>query len=240
MPKNFKELAGASIGSLGRAGVLGKDPKLAGRIIVGVLLLANLVVFSIAMGWWGGSPEDLEQELTSLRQQVVQRKNALLKAKQVAAKVDLGRAEGDKFLSGYFLARRSAYSTVVSDLVAMAKTAQVTPREIAYVTDPIDGSDTLSMMSITANYEGTYADVMRFIAQVDRSQRLLIIETLNAAPQQGGNRLNVAMKINTFVREDGGALPPVPGMPAESADAPATAGPRAAAASTAPADRSGQ
>ena len=40
------------------------------------------------------------------------------------------------------------------------------------------------MMSITANYEGTYANLMRFVHELDRSPRLLIIEALNAAPQQ--------------------------------------------------------
>lgn len=224
MPRNFSERITGGL----RAGVSGvKDPKLTGRLIVGGLLAANLAVFTIAMGWWGGSPEDLEQQLTTLRQQLLTRRTALQRAKQVAAKVDIGRAEGDKFLSKYFLARRTAYSTVVGDLVAMAQHAQVVPREIAYTTDPIDGSDTLSMMSITANYDGTFADILRFIAELDRSPRLLIIETLNAAPVQGGNRLSVAMKIDTFVREDGGALPPVPGMPAEPDPPGAPRGPRA-------------
>ena len=59
------------------------------------------------------------------------------------------------------------------------------------------------MMSISANYEGTYANLMRFVHELDRSPRLLIIEALNAAPQQSGGTLNISMKIDTFVREDG-------------------------------------
>jgi len=216
MPKNFSERISSGLRSGVGSAALARDPKLLGRIIVGGLLLANLVVFSIAMGWWGGSPEELEQQQTTLRQQILARRTALQRSKLVATKVDLGRGEGDKFLSKYFLARRTAYSTVVNDLVTMAQHAQIVPREIAYTTDLIDGSDTLSMMSITANYDGTFADIMRFIAEIDRSPRMLIIETFNAAPVQGGNRLSVAMKIDTFVREDGGALPPMPGLPTET------------------------
>ena len=59
------------------------------------------------------------------------------------------------------------------------------------------------MMSISANYEGTYANLMRFVHEIDRSPRLLIIEALNAAPQQSGGTLNISMKIDTFVRDDG-------------------------------------
>ncbi len=61
------------------------------------------------------------------------------------------------------------------------------------------------MMSISANYEGTYANLMRFVHELDRSPRLLIIEGLNAAPEQSGGNLNISMKIDTFVREDGAA-----------------------------------
>jgi type IV pilus assembly protein PilO len=67
------------------------------------------------------------------------------------------------------------------------------------------------MMTITANYEGTYRDLMNFVHQLDRSPRMLIIESLNAAPQAGGNLLAVSMKIDTFVREE---PPPAPGAEA--------------------------
>ncbi len=62
------------------------------------------------------------------------------------------------------------------------------------------------MMSITATYEGTYADLMRFVHEIDPSPRLLIIESLNAAPKQGpGKLITVSMKLDTFVRDDGAA-----------------------------------
>ena len=71
---------------------------------------------------------------------------------------------------------------------------------------PVDGSDTLSMMSITANYEGNYADLMHFVHELDRSSRLMIIESLNAAPQTDkSGMLAVAMKVDTFVRDDSAA-----------------------------------
>ena len=66
-------------------------------------------------------------------------------------------------------------------------------------------------MTITANYEGTYANLMRFVHAIDRSPRMLIIEGLNAAPQQGNQNLAISMKIDAFVREDGSA----PEAPAE-------------------------
>jgi hypothetical protein len=69
---------------------------------------------------------------------------------------------------------------------------------------PIDGSDTLSMMSITAAYEGEYGDLLHFVHEIDKSPSLMIIESLSAAPQTGSKLLSIALKLDTFVREDAG------------------------------------
>ena len=110
------------------------------------------------------------------------------------------------FLDQYFLARRTAYSTLLSELVAAADEAKIKPKEHAYSTEPIEGSDSLSMMSISANYEGTYSNLMRFVHELDRSPQFLIIDSLNATPQQGANSstVTVTMKIDAFVREEPG------------------------------------
>ncbi len=117
------------------------------------------------------------------------------------------KADGDSFLNEYFLARRTAYAAVVSELSESARDAKIKEREITFSPEPIEGSDDLSMMTITANYEGTYRDLVGFIRQIDQSERLLIIESLTAAPQAGSNVLAVSMKIDAFIREEGGLAP---------------------------------
>src|SRR5580700_2496352 len=175
------------------------------RIALGVLLVATVGAAWIVMYPPGGSADDLQRQLAALESQTAAKRTLLASTRQHVAAVEQGRAEGDKFLSEYFLARRTAYSTLLTELVAAADEAKIKPKEHAYATEPIEGSDSLSMMSISANYEGTYANLMRFVHQLDRSPRLLIIEALNAAPEQSGGTLNISMKIDTFVREDGSA-----------------------------------
>jgi hypothetical protein len=172
--------------------------------------LVMLAVATAAAGWIavnppGGSAEDLKRQLGVLETQVAAKRTLLASTRQHVAAVEQGRTEGDKFLNEYFLARRTAYSTLLSELVDAADRAKIKPKEHAYATEPIEGSDSLSMMSISANYEGTYANLMRFVHEIDRSRRLLIIEALNAAPEQSGGTLNISMKIDTFVRDDGSA-----------------------------------
>jgi len=173
------------------------------RIALLVFAVADIGAAWIVFYPPGGSASELEQQLAALQAQTAAKRALLTSTRQHVAAVDQGRSEGDQFLNGYFLARRTAYSTLLSELVAAADQAKIKPKEHAYATEPIEGSDTLSMMSISANYEGTYANLMRFVHELDRSPRLLIIEGLNAAPQATGGTLNISMKIDTFVREDG-------------------------------------
>jgi hypothetical protein len=171
------------------------------RIGLGVLVGLNLIAAALVLFPPGGSAEDLGRQLVSLQAQMQSRSALLERTKEHAAAVEKGRAEGDQFLGNYFLERRTAYSTLLSELVEAANQSKIKPREHAYATEPIEGSDSLSMMTITANYEGTYSDLMHFVHEIDRSPRLLIVEALNAAPQQGTNILVVNMKLETFVRE---------------------------------------
>ncbi len=193
MPRNF-ELP-SSWGAL-------RDPKVAVRALLGVLLFTNLLAVYFVFFPLGGSPEELDRQLASLRSQIRERRIALDRAKLIATKVEKGRAQGDQFMGEYFLNSGNAYSTIVSELVDAAKRAQIKAKEHSYQTEPIEGSDDLTMMSIVGNYEGTYADLLHFINEIDRSKRLIIIETLTAQPQQGtGGVLNIALRFDAFVKE---------------------------------------
>jgi len=173
------------------------------RALMGLLVAANLVAAALIVFPPGGSADELERQLASLQAQATAQRAQLVRTRQHVAAVEKGREEGDEFLGDYFLARRTAYSTLLSELLSAADQSKIKPKEHAYSTQPIEGSDSLSMMTITANYEGSYANLMHFIHEIDSSPRLLIIEGLNAAPQQGSGILNISMKIDTFVREDG-------------------------------------
>ena len=176
------------------------------RMALGLLLVATLVAAGFLLYPPGGSADDVERRLVELQSQVKSRRALLATTKQHVAAVDKGRSEGEQFLNNYFLSRRTAYSTLLSELVEAAGRARIKSKENAYATEPIEGSDALSMMTISANYEGTYANLMRFVHEIDTSPRMLIIEGLTAAPQQSTGMLNISMKIDAFVREDGSAV----------------------------------
>ncbi len=179
-----------------------RDPKVFVRSVVGTLLAANLVAAGLILFPPGGSAETLAKQMAALQVELAAKRAAIEQTRQHAAQVEEGRAEGDKFLTDYFLPLRTSDNTLDSELQRAATASKIKSKGTSFAHEPIEGSDTLQMVSVTATYEGTYANVVNFVHSIDQSQRLLIIDSLSAVPQQGSNTLSVSMKIDAFVRGD--------------------------------------
>lgn len=185
---------------------INRSPRTAVRLGLGLLVAANLVAAILVFHPFGGSAGDLERQILQLQQQVQQKKAEVERTRSIVNKVEKGREEGDQFMRSYFLGSRTVNSDIYSELKDSAGKAGLQVREHTFAYDPIDGSDDLSMLTITGNYEGTYQQLIKFVNLVDRSPRLLIIETLQAQPQQQSKTLTISMKLNAFVRASGGGL----------------------------------
>src|SRR6516225_6454661 len=86
------------------------------RIVLGALLALNLIAAGLVMFPPGGSAETLQREMAALQSQVAQGKARLERSREHVAAVEKGREEGDQFLASYFLERRTAYSTLLSEI----------------------------------------------------------------------------------------------------------------------------
>ena len=181
------------------------NPRAVIRLGLGVLAVANLVALYFVIRPIGGSAQELATQALDMHSAIRQQQGVLDRTRVLASKIESGRGQGDKFMVSYFLPRRSANSTILAELNDLAGQAKITSRDSAIDLEAVDGSETLDMMQITANFEGLYPDLIHFINLLDKSDRLLIIESLNATPQQTGGRLNVMLKLDTFVQEDGSA-----------------------------------
>ena len=192
MPKNFK----AAI----------QDPRVVMRVIIGALLAGNLVAAVVAFHPFGGSADDLRREQRDLRTSLTLKQKTLADTKALVNKAERARKEGDEFLAKYFTDRRTTYSTILDELDHTAQSAGIRPRDKNVELNLIEGSDNLEMMSITAGYEGPYASLVKFVNLLDKSPRFLIIENMQASPQQGGQILTVTLRLDTFVKEPGATL----------------------------------
>jgi len=209
-----------------------KDPRFLLRAGVALLLAANVVAAAFAFEPWGASVEDLERQAAALRQQIRQQRTTLDRTKAILKKVEVARGESDQFVDKYLLGKSSLASSLAKELEQSARKSGIRQKDTTFSFEPIEGSDTLTKAVVTGTYEGTYADLILFLNQLDRSDRLLIVEGLSAAPQQGGLTLGVTLKLNSIVRE-GGPLPveePPSAQVVEAVPPPQPAPPRAAPA----------
>jgi Tfp pilus assembly protein PilO len=183
-----------------------RDPRVVMRVVIGVLLAANLVAAVMAFKPFGGSAEDLRRERSDLARQLAQLQARLAATHKLVDKVELARRAGDDFLSKYFSDRRTAYSTISEELSRAEQAAGIKLRNDSLELNPIEGSDTLQMMSLTAGYEGDYASLEKFVNVLDKSPRFIIIDSMQAAPQQNSQALTISLRLLSFVKEE-----PVPG-----------------------------
>ncbi len=195
-----------------------REPRLLVRLVLGVLLAANLAAALLLFRPWAESPEEMEARLGRLRAEIQRKEQNVARLETLVEKSRKAREQGDAFLAAYFLDRRTASSTIISELRDTAAKAGIEQQEQTFSFEPIEGSDNLYMMTISGNYEGRYEDLVEFLNLLDRSPRFLILDTLTAAPERAAGALNLNFKMHAFVME---GKPPAP----EAAGAAEEAGP---------------
>lgn len=183
-----------------------REPKNLVRAGLGILVLANLVAASFAFHLFGTSPEAVSAELiaATMRQQGDQAR--LNRSRLLTGNIDKGRSQSETFLASYMTGRRHTYSTIIGEVTELSKASGMKMKEATIAPlEPIEGSDDLDMMTVSANFEGTYGQLVKFINSLDRSPRFLIIDSMQAAPQATGEQLSVNIKLAAFVKDDTGA-----------------------------------
>ncbi|SPF34903.1 Fimbrial assembly family protein [Candidatus Sulfopaludibacter sp. SbA4] len=205
MPRNF---------NFEWKGVTAKDPRVVMRAIIGLLLAANLVAAVIAFKPFGGSAEDLRRQTEMQRSQLARAQANLANTRKMVEKVQAARTQGDQFMTKYVQDRRTMASTILEEINQLATQAGIKAGQEAFSPELVEGSDTISMLSISVGFEGTYASLAKLVNLLDRSPRFLIVENMVAsAPQsqtgqaagQADKALNVTLRIDTFVRDESGA-----------------------------------
>ena len=191
----------------GWAGGAWKQPKTLVRAGLGILLAGNLVAAAFAFHVFGASPEEVDQQLAAARLQAQAEQVRLQRTRSLSGNIERGQEQAGRFLTSYMTDRRTTYSTVIGAINQIATAAGMKQGDgtIAPL-DPIEGSQDLDMMTISVNFEGNYAQLLKFVNELDRSPRFLIIDSVSVTPRPKGDLLAVNVKLNTFVKNDTGGV----------------------------------
>jgi Tfp pilus assembly protein PilO len=214
------------------------NPRLAARLVLAVLVAANLIAAVLVFRPWEGSADSLEKRAQSLRLELKRKQVQVERLRGLVGKVQTARTEGDTFMASNLLNRRTVSSNLLGELDQLARTAGIKQKEVTFSFEPVEGSEALSRAEIVANYDGAYGDLMHFLNLLDHSQRLLIVDSLAATPQPQGQLLGITLKLNAFVSEGAASEDQQPSAaPASAAAGPAAGEPASVGPQPAPAGR---
>lgn len=180
-----------------------KDRRVMVRAGLGTLLGLNLVAAIFVFHPLGGSAEDLAEQMRSKQRELEQQLKRAERSRNLVAKVQQAKVEGDKFLVEATVEQRTAYSKLIEEMNKMATESGMRSKEFSMLHDLVAGSETLEQLTISANFEGNYASLVKFVNLLDKSSRFLIIESMQASPQSTG-ALSVSLKLDTFIRQAAG------------------------------------
>jgi hypothetical protein len=200
MPRNF------SLGAKWNTAAL-RDPRVMMRVLIGVLLAANLAMAVVAFKPFGGSADDLRAQQASLQAQLIKLQLNVEVNKKKVENVQIAREQGDQFLTKYFMDERTTSSQIDDELLKDSQSAGIKQLPASFEREPIEGSDSLEMLNITQGLEGTYENLTKYINLLDKSPRFLIVDGMETtAPLQNGKMLSITIKIRTFARAEGATV----------------------------------
>jgi hypothetical protein len=168
--------------------------------VVALAVLNGLALF-LYLDPPGGSRRELQAQEQSVRMQVAAARAQARRLETVSNKVQTGGLESAGFESKYFLARREAYETVLAEIQRMAQSAGLQERDAVFSEEPIEGTDDLSLLNVTANYEGPFTSLTRFLYEADRSPMLLMLDAMTASPQQRAGLITTSIRFQAIIRE---------------------------------------
>ena len=170
-------------------------------VVLAALGCLNLIALFFCLKPPGGTAGELAQLFEQQQQEVNAARLQTLRWRKLASRVRESGTEVAEFQKHSFLPKRVAYVQIISEIARMSKSAELQERDGVFTEEPIEGTLDLALLNVTANFQGPYENLMRFLHEADRSSMLLIVDNLQAAPEQKGGQINVSIRFQAVIRD---------------------------------------
>lgn len=171
------------------------------RVALLLLVFLNAIAVYLYFDPPGGSQSELAYQNQQLKTRIAAMKAQDSRVRTMAQRVEHGSDQIAQFEKAYFLPKRVAYSAVIAEIQRMAKLSGLTARDAGFAEEPIEGTADLSLLNIKANFQGSYANVMKFLYETDRSPMLLMLDSLTAAPEQKNGEINTDIRFQVVIED---------------------------------------
>lgn len=175
------------------------DWKKAVRVGLIVLLAADVVLLMWVWQLRGAAPEAQAAQRDILRRQHAALGGDVQQAALIRTRLPEVEKQCDQFLQQQILPQAGGYSVVVEDLNRMASQTGLTARGVQYKQKELKERG-VSEVEVTANIEGGYANVVRFINALERSKQFYLLKELTLAESSGGISVRLSLQLKTYFR----------------------------------------
>ncbi|MCI0404282.1 MAG: type 4a pilus biogenesis protein PilO [Acidobacteria bacterium] len=167
--------------------------------------LALLIAADIAIyiGWLRGLAERIQVDpstLANLESEVGQRTAEVERLRRVQAQAPTAAPKLDAFARERFWNGAVGYSRTVAELTETAKSAGVRVSGTQYNESQSKERPEMLELRLNASVEGSYANLLRFMQELERSPRFYLVQDLSVGSTRGG-QVRVDMTVLTYFRK---------------------------------------
>lgn len=174
------------------------------RAILGALTCLVAADLALAAYSWqfASVPLPTEQQISSLEKALKKVEAPINRAQRIQEDIPMTQRECEKF-EGLLLPASSGYSSVTSELGAIAKKSGVSQEGTSFKPTPIPERG-LTEVAMESTIEGDYKNVILFLNGLQRSPNMYEVESLTLAPPSGNkgpaNVIKVSLHLKTYFR----------------------------------------
>jgi Tfp pilus assembly protein PilO len=168
------------------------------RLALGIVLVLDAVLLYANWSATGAGPQALARQRLDLRQQ-----DKLLGAdvRRVAAireRLSDVQRQADQFYADEFLQPATGYSMIVADLNEISGKAGLHLSRVDFKERPLE-SRGVTEITVTTSVEGDYANLVRFINGLERTENFYLLENISLAASTAGS-IKLNLQLRTYFR----------------------------------------
>jgi Tfp pilus assembly protein PilO len=169
------------------------------KIVLAAFLLADGALLFWNWQLRGTDPAEQARQRDRLRHQHAQLGADVQAARSIRDVVPDVDRQCDQFLKGHLPPAAGGYSAVVEDLNGISVRSGLTTKGVQYRQKEI-ASRGVTEVKVTASVEGSYANLVRFVNELERSRQFYVLEELTLAESSGSSVIRLSLQLKTYFR----------------------------------------
>jgi Tfp pilus assembly protein PilO len=172
--------------------------KIGAAVAVGVLLLADIALSAALWQMAREAPVEMAANRDQLANTSKQLEADVARGERIRGELNEVGKNSDEFYKSSFLDSRTVYSTVDSDIAAIAAKAGVKTTGFTFKPTNVPNRN-VAELDINMAVDGDYASLLQFVNGIERSKNFYFLNQLQLAAA-GPNGIRLQLELHTYFR----------------------------------------